>query len=252
MTSAYDLLLKFVINLLKPNRPAVWRSIKTDNTSFKARVACMKGYDDILRTAGYTEKGENLLQFPDSVTEPNKDKLYVIAAELLMARLEVDQMNAATQQRPRAVEGSPPLSGAQATRREVDSSPRGKRAQTTFIGESNAARSSQLGQSQRNNFQGHRDQPDDRFPQQHASTDHTAGEARQEYGRQRVDHTNNPPSPPRHDPSEMVDYSRPLGQQQVPRGQSDERAAMTSNNRSKIDGSFTVNLGSPAEVAQQK
>ena len=98
MTSAYDLLLKFVINLLKPNRPSVWRSIKTNTPAFLARVACMRGYEDILKTAGYTEKDENSLQFPDSVQEPDKTKLYVIAAELLMARLEVEQMNSATQQ----------------------------------------------------------------------------------------------------------------------------------------------------------
>jgi hypothetical protein len=97
MTSAYDLLLKFVINLLKPNRPPVWRSIKTNNTAFRARVACMRGYEDILKTAGYTEKKEDSLQFPESVQEPDKQKLYVIAAELLMARLEVDKMNPASQ-----------------------------------------------------------------------------------------------------------------------------------------------------------
>ena len=98
MTSAYDLLLKFVINLLKPNRPSVWRSIMTDNTVFKARVACMKGYEDILVKVGYTEREEDILKFPEHVQEPDKTKLYVLAAELLMAKLEVDQMNNATQQ----------------------------------------------------------------------------------------------------------------------------------------------------------
>ena len=105
MTSAYDLLLKFVINLLKPNRPPVWRSIKTNNTAFRARVACMRGYEDILKTAGYTEKKEDSLQFPENVQEPDKQKLYVIAAELLMARLEVDRMNPAS--RSQQFEGSP-------------------------------------------------------------------------------------------------------------------------------------------------
>lgn len=106
MTSAYDLLLKFVINLLKPNRPPVWRSIKTNNTAFRARVACMRGYEDILKTAGYTEKKEDSLQFPESIQEPDKQKLYVIAAELLMARLEVDRMNPASQSQQPQVESS--------------------------------------------------------------------------------------------------------------------------------------------------
>ena len=97
MTSAFDLLLKFVINLLKPNRPPVWRSIKTDNTAFRARVACMKGHEEILRQMGYTESEQNLLQFPVYVLEPDKPKLYIIAAELLMAKLEVEQLS---QQQP--------------------------------------------------------------------------------------------------------------------------------------------------------
>ena len=67
----------------------------------------MKGYEDILKTAGYTEKEENSLQFPEYVQEPDKQKLYVIAAELLMARLEVDRMNPASQsQQQQQVEGS--------------------------------------------------------------------------------------------------------------------------------------------------
>ncbi len=93
MTAAYDLLLKYVINLLKVKRPQVWRSIKTNNTAFKARVACMKGADEILRNAGYTEARENAMCFPDSVEEPNKESLAVIAAELLMAKLEVEEMS---------------------------------------------------------------------------------------------------------------------------------------------------------------
>ena len=97
MTSAFDLLLKFVINLLKPNRPPVWRSIKTDNTAFRARVACMKGHKDILRQMGYTESEQNSLQFPEYILEPDKPKLYVIVAELLMAKLEVEQLS---QQQP--------------------------------------------------------------------------------------------------------------------------------------------------------
>ena len=67
----------------------------------------MRGYEDILKTAGYTEKKEDSLQFPESVQEPDKQKLYVIAAELLMARLEVDNMNPASQsQQQQQIESS--------------------------------------------------------------------------------------------------------------------------------------------------
>lgn len=75
----------------------MWRSIKTDNTAFRARVACMKGYVEILSLMGYTEVGNNSLQFPEYVLEPDKPKLYIIAAELLMAKLELEQLN---QQQP--------------------------------------------------------------------------------------------------------------------------------------------------------
>ncbi len=96
MTAAYDLLLKYVINLLKVKRPQVWRSIKTNNTAFKARVACMRGAGEILKNAGYTEAKENAMCFPDSVEEPDKQRLAVIAAELLMAKLDVEDMSKAT------------------------------------------------------------------------------------------------------------------------------------------------------------
>lgn len=45
---------------------------------------------------GYTELGENSLQFPEYVLEPEKPKLYIMAAELLMARLEVEQLSEQT------------------------------------------------------------------------------------------------------------------------------------------------------------
>ena len=93
MTSAYDLLLKYVINLMKPKRPQVWRSIKTNNTAFKARVACMEGAKDILKRVGYSVVTDTAMQFPEDVVEPDRSRLEAIAAELLMAKLEVDEMN---------------------------------------------------------------------------------------------------------------------------------------------------------------
>lgn len=93
MTSAYDLLLKYVINLMKPRRPQVWRSIKTNNTAFKARVACMEGAKDILKTVGYSVVTDTAMQFPEEVVEPDRTRLEAIAAELLMAKLEVDELN---------------------------------------------------------------------------------------------------------------------------------------------------------------
>ena len=55
----------------------------------------MKGYEGILQIAGYTKKEGASLQFPDAIQEPDKAKLSVLAAELLMARVEIEQMNCA-------------------------------------------------------------------------------------------------------------------------------------------------------------
>ena len=48
----------------------------------------MKGYESILQIAGYKEDSSM-----EEVLEPDKGKLSVLAAELLMAKLEVEQMN---------------------------------------------------------------------------------------------------------------------------------------------------------------
>ena len=93
MTSAYHLLLKYVINLMKPRRPQDWRSIKTNSTEFRSHVSCMKGAKEILRTVGYSVVTETAMQFPEHITEPNRSLLDAIAAELLMAKVEVDEKN---------------------------------------------------------------------------------------------------------------------------------------------------------------
>ena len=94
MTLSLDGLLKYTINLIIPKRPSNWRSINTANTFFKNHnVAYMKGHEKILRTAGYSEKEGFSLKFPDTVQEPDQAQLSILAAELLMARLEVEQMS---------------------------------------------------------------------------------------------------------------------------------------------------------------
>ena len=50
----------------------------------------MKGYENILEIAGYKEKQDSSLEH---VEIPDKAKLSVLAAELLMAKLELEQMN---------------------------------------------------------------------------------------------------------------------------------------------------------------
>ena len=50
------------------------------------------GARDILVQIGYSETSPSAMQFPESVKEPNKEKLHVIAAELLMAKLEAENL----------------------------------------------------------------------------------------------------------------------------------------------------------------
>ena len=59
----------------------------------------MKGHEEIIQIIGYTENKGTALCFPDSVQEPDKARLCVLAAELLMAKLEVmeEMKNAAAE-----------------------------------------------------------------------------------------------------------------------------------------------------------
>lgn len=52
----------------------------------------MIGARDILVQIGYSETSPSAMQFPESVKEPDKEKLHVIAAELLMAKLEAENL----------------------------------------------------------------------------------------------------------------------------------------------------------------
>lgn len=90
MDSAYKLLLKYTINLLRPDRPASWRAIRTSNAAFKARVDCMLQAREILKQIGYSEETRDSVCFPVDVGEPDVEMLRKLAAELLMAKYEVE------------------------------------------------------------------------------------------------------------------------------------------------------------------
>ena len=97
MASSFNCLLLCTILLIKPQRHHRWRYISTIKDFFKT-IARMKGHEEIIQTIGYTENKGTALCFPDSVQEPDKARLCVLAAELLMAKLEVEDMkNAASE-----------------------------------------------------------------------------------------------------------------------------------------------------------
>ena len=85
-----DYLLKHAIDLLKTSRwPRGWRTIKTNKHIFHVHVTDgMIGARDILEKMGYSETLPTTIKFPDHVNEPDREKLRVIAAELLMGKLE--------------------------------------------------------------------------------------------------------------------------------------------------------------------
>ena len=92
LITAFDLLLKYATNLLKPKLPSLWRTVPVTSSTFKARVDCMKGARDILKQIGYSVETENALKFPEEQVEPDRDKLAEIAAEILMAKVEIEEM----------------------------------------------------------------------------------------------------------------------------------------------------------------
>ena len=53
----------------------------------------MRGYEEILQVAGYTEKEGTYLRFPGSVLESDRTKLHTLANELMMAKQEVERMD---------------------------------------------------------------------------------------------------------------------------------------------------------------
>lgn len=94
MITVFDSLLKYVFNLIKPNRPSAWRSIKMKSAYFENRVDCMEGARDVLKLAGYSVEKTGSLEFPEHVREPDRLMLCELASELLLAKLNIEAMQA--------------------------------------------------------------------------------------------------------------------------------------------------------------
>lgn len=92
LVTAFDLLLRYTTNLLKPKLPNLWRTIPVTSGTFKARVDCMKGARDILKLIGYTIQTETAVKFPDEQLEPDRNRLVEVAAEILLAKMETEEL----------------------------------------------------------------------------------------------------------------------------------------------------------------
>ena len=94
MATAFDVLFRYTVNMLKLKRPRNWHTIKFTNAQFKARADCMIGTRNILNIMGYTQPvtGEdgkqNGLSYPDP-SQIVQDYIKLIAAELLIAKTEI-------------------------------------------------------------------------------------------------------------------------------------------------------------------
>ena len=94
MATAFDVLFRYTVNMLKLKRPRNWHTIKFTNAQFKARADCMIGTRNILKIMGYTEPvyGEggrqNGLNYPNP-SQIVQDYIKLIGAELLIAKTEV-------------------------------------------------------------------------------------------------------------------------------------------------------------------
>lgn len=92
MASVFDYLIKYAVNLLKPVRHPHWRSITTAKEAFRTSVDCMLGARDILKELGYSVVTNTSLEFPKNEMEPDREKLCILAAELLLCKLEIERI----------------------------------------------------------------------------------------------------------------------------------------------------------------
>ncbi|KAJ8041679.1 E3 ubiquitin-protein ligase RNF31 [Holothuria leucospilota] len=91
ISTGVDILVKYGINLIKPKKNPNWRSIKLSNMAFKSRVQPLKGYEDVLRELGYTERNSASFDFLPSRQQPDIDKVAVVTADLLILQKELLQ-----------------------------------------------------------------------------------------------------------------------------------------------------------------
>ena len=94
MATAFDVLFRYTVNMLKLKRPRNWHTIKFTNPQFRARADCMIGTRNILKIMGYTQEAyaeggkQNGLTYPNP-SQIDHDYIKLIGAELLIAKIEI-------------------------------------------------------------------------------------------------------------------------------------------------------------------
>ncbi|XP_038067939.1 uncharacterized protein LOC119737561 [Patiria miniata] len=90
LASALGLLEKYGRNLLKPERPQLWKCIYFANSVFRMRVDIIKGARDVLKLMGYSEVVEDGLSFPTDQESPSLDLVAIVTADLAIAKREIE------------------------------------------------------------------------------------------------------------------------------------------------------------------
>ncbi|KAH0511751.1 E3 ubiquitin-protein ligase RNF31 [Microtus ochrogaster] len=89
LSTALNILEKYGRNLLSPQRPRYWRSVKFNNPVFRSTVDAVQGGRDVLRLYGYTEERPDGLSFPEGQEEPDEYQVAIVTLEVLLLRTEL-------------------------------------------------------------------------------------------------------------------------------------------------------------------
>ncbi|XP_004864183.1 E3 ubiquitin-protein ligase RNF31 isoform X1 [Heterocephalus glaber] len=104
LTTALNILEKYGRNLLSPQRPRYWRSVKFNNPVFHSTVDAVQGGRDVLRLYGYTEEQPDGLSFPEDQEEPHGHHVAAVTLEVLLLRTELSLLLANSHPREKALE----------------------------------------------------------------------------------------------------------------------------------------------------
>lgn len=83
------ILEKYGKNLLKSERPYLWRVVRLSNAIFQQEVDVIKGARDILRHLGYTKYIDDGLSYPEDCLIPDVPVVASVTTDILVLRMEL-------------------------------------------------------------------------------------------------------------------------------------------------------------------
>ncbi|PIK62631.1 hypothetical protein BSL78_00423 [Apostichopus japonicus] len=91
ISDGVDVLVKYGVSLLKPNKHPSWRAINMYNSTFVQKVMPLQGYDEVLASLGYAGRNRTSYHFPDSCETVNLHRVSEVTADLLVLQKEFSQ-----------------------------------------------------------------------------------------------------------------------------------------------------------------